>query len=200
VRDARPFDRPVPDKDVGRIANEHPCSLKWAGSIRSSLGRRIGSRPRRFQDKPGAARLPRRGIRARGRAQLSQPSVAPPDSRTEVLTLTANSGEAPRSDRFRRTAARAPITWVTLPRRRSDRPADRMSHNAPEPQLIHRCRGADTGGMHPVRLICPNARCRHPQTVPADMREKLATCRACKTVFRVPATKSPQMRPTPPAG
>ena len=45
----------------------------------------------------------------------------------------------------------------------------------------------------PVRLICPNLRCRKFLSVPDDVRGKLVKCNHCQTVFRVPESKKPAM-------
>ena len=41
----------------------------------------------------------------------------------------------------------------------------------------------------PVRLVCPNLRCRKILSVPDEVRGKLVKCQHCRTMFRVPDAK-----------
>lgn len=49
----------------------------------------------------------------------------------------------------------------------------------------------------PVRMICPNLRCRKFLSVPDDVRGKLVKCHHCQQMFRVP---EPRKAATSPAG
>ena len=52
----------------------------------------------------------------------------------------------------------------------------------------------------PVKLVCPNLRCRKFLAVPDEVRGKLVKCQHCETTFRVPATrKSPEAAKAGPA-
>ena len=47
----------------------------------------------------------------------------------------------------------------------------------------------------PVRLICPNLRCRKFLAVPEEVRAKLVKCQHCHQTFRVP--EAPQKKKEP---
>jgi LSD1 subclass zinc finger protein len=49
----------------------------------------------------------------------------------------------------------------------------------------------------PVKMICPNLKCRKILSVPDEVRGKQVKCQFCQTTFRVP-TSAP--KPAAPAG
>ena len=52
----------------------------------------------------------------------------------------------------------------------------------------------------PVRLICPNLRCRKFLAVPEEVRTKLVKCQHCHQTFRVPEAQAKPQPQKAPAG